>query len=381
MKASFLFASAAWLWAIPSLAVLGVSLWKISLWIGGRRLARFISPKIATPSAAAARRRRLMEFRVTLAVLASLAVTAARPLSGPRPGTADRSGVDLVILLDVSKSMLVEDVEPSRLGAVKKDLRGWLKNSAGDRVSIVPFAGQAFVMAPLTFDYQALDFVLESAGPDSISAGGSNLPAAIDTAAEVLRNGKDSARVILLVSDGENLQDDAVAAARKAHAEDKIAILTVGVGTVQGGKVPARDYSPHSKYAALPPERQGAKGFVRNEYGTWVTSRIDERTLRGIAGAAGGRYFPFAVGSDTFRTVQNQSLRPLAQKSRAEHIQVEDYVEWFQIPLGCAIFLMAAGSAINLLRRQTATREFGVKVVQPENYSPGPQKNTPNAPK
>jgi len=371
MKTNFLFASGLWLWAIPALVVLGVLLWAISLRIGRRRLARFVSPKIAAESTPA--RRRLVDFCVTLAVLMLLAVTLARPLTGPRPGTTERSGVDLVILLDVSKSMLVEDVEPGRLAAVRKELREWLKDSAGDRIGLVPFAGQAFVMAPLTFDYQALDFVLASAGPDSISAGGSNLPAAIDTAAELLRKGEDSARVILLVSDGENLQGDAVAAARKVHAEDNITVLAVGVGTIQGGKVPMRDYSENSKYAALPPDKRPTKGFVRNEYGTWVTSRIDERTLRGIAAAGGGRYERFAAGSDTFRTLQNQSLRPLAQKSRAEHIQVEDYVEWFRIPLGCAIVLMLAGSAMKLFRRQTAARASGVEVVQPENYSPVPR--------
>ncbi len=366
MKPHFLFADAAWLWAVPALAVFGGLLWIVSRWIARRRLARFISPAIAAPAAGAARRRRLAEFCVALAVLMLLAVTLARPLTGPKPGTAERSGVDLVILLDVSKSMLAEDIEPSRLGAVKKELRDWLKNSAGDRIGLVPFAGDAFVMAPLTFDYQALDFVLDAAGPKSISAGGSNFPAAIETAAELLAKDTESARVILLVSDGENLGGDAVAAARKAHSTDKITILTVGAGTAQGGKVPADDYA---KYESLPPDKRPAKGFVRNEYGAWVTSRIDERTLRSIASAAGGRHYTFVPDSGTFRTLQNQSLLPLARKNQARHLDVADYVEWFRIPLGCAILLMLAGSLSQLLRRKRKAGTVGVDIVQPENLS------------
>ena len=348
MKTHFLFADEMWLWAIPALLILGGLLWMVSLWVGRRRLARFISPKIAAKAASPARRRRLLEFCVTLAVLLLLAVALARPLTGPRSGTAERSGIDLVIALDISKSMLVEDVEPSRLGAVKKELREWLKTSAGDRIGVVPFAGDAFVIAPLTFDYQSVDFVLKEVGPHSISAGGTNIATAIETAAMLLKKDRNNARVILLISDGENLDGDAVAAARKAYDEDRITILTVGVGTLQGGKVPMSDYA---KYENLPPEKRPKLGFVKNEYGT------------------GGRYYLFAPGADTFRALQKQSLLPLAQRSRARHLDVSDYFEWFQIPLACAILLMAAGSAQWLFRRPSAPAIAGVPVVQPETYS------------
>lgn len=367
MKANFIFAADPWLWAIPALILLGALLWMISLWAGRRRLARFISPKTAAQVLAGALRRRLAEFCLTLVLLLLLVVALARPLTGPRPGTAERSGVDLVILLDISKSMLVEDVAPNRLGAVKKELLEWLKNSAGDRIGFVPFAGDAFVMAPLTFDYQALDFILREVGPHSISAGGTNLPVAIETAAGLLKKDKDSARVILLVSDGENLEGEAVAAARKAHAEDQITILTVGVGTLQGGKAPLEDYS---KYENLPPDKRPVKKFARNEYGTWVTSRIDERTLRAISAAGGGRHYLFSAGTNFSQTVQRQSLFPLAKKSEARRLNIADYSEWFRIPLGSAILLMVAASAMRLFRRQTVKGSVGVPVVQPENYSP-----------
>ena len=367
MNTHFLFADEAWLWAIPALLILGGLLWMVSLWVGRRRLARFISPKIAAKAAVPARRRRLLEFSVKLAVLLLLAVALARPLTGPRTGTAERSGIDLVIALDISKSMLVEDVAPSRLGAVKQELREWLKTSAGDRIGVVPFAGDAFVIAPLTFDYEAIDFVLKEVGPHSITAGGTNIASAIETAAMLLKKDRNNARVILLVSDGENLDGDAVAAARKAYEEDRITVLTVGVGTLQGGKVPMSDYA---KYENLPPEKRPKLGFVKNEYGTVVESRIDERSLRSISGAAGGRYYLFAPGADTFRTLQKQSLLPLAQRSRARHLDVSDYFEWFQIPLACAVLLMAAGSAQGLFRRKPSPAGAGVPVVQPENYSP-----------
>ena len=359
MNTNFIFADEPWLWAIPGLVILGALLWIISGWVAKRRLARFL---YSMPHALPARWRRLVPFCVTMIVLLLLVLVLARPLTGPRPGTAERSGVDLVILLDVSKSMLVEDVAPNRLGAVTKELREWLKNSAQDRVSLVPFAGDAFVMSPLTFDYQSLDFVLEEVSPHSITAGGTNVPVAIETATELLDKDNSNARVILLISDGENLEGDALAAASKAFA-DRITILTVGVGTAQGGPVPADDYLRH-------PEIPVAKRrFIKDEYGIEVRSRADERTLRGIADATGGRFYSFTPGAGTFRTLQEQSLLPLARKSRAQHINIADYTEWFQIPLGCAILLMAGSAAMPLLRRHQPKSVVGVPIVQPEDLS------------
>jgi len=360
MSPTFLFASEPWLWVVPGLIVFGAILWFISRWVAKRRLARFM---FSAPSALSSLSRRLVRFCLAMSVLILLALALARPLSGPKPGTVDRSGVNVAIVLDVSKSMLVEDVAPSRLGAIKNDLRDWLKNSAQDRISLVPFAGHAFVMSPLTFDYEALDFVLQEAGPRSISMGGTNVPEAIETAAELLEKDKDNARVIVLISDGENLEGDAIEAARKAHTDDNITIITVGVGTVQGGVVPADDY------AKLPPEKRLVKRYAKDEYGVEVRSRADGRTLREIAEATGGRYYAFTPGADTFRTLQQRSLAPLARKSRVQHLNVSDYVEWFQIPLGCAILFMFAGPALALIRKRTVMTDIGVPVIQPENYS------------
>jgi len=365
MSANFLFAARPWLWALPALLILAPLLWGLSRRLRRRRMHRFITPELAPRVAVSARRQRALGFGAMIAIFALLLLALARPLTGPRPGTAERSGVDLVILLDVSKSMLVEDLTPNRIGAIRGELRNWLRESAEDRISLVPFAGDAFIMSPLTFDYQALDFVLREVGPRSISAGGSNLPVAIETAAELLRKSSENTRVILLITDGENLEGNEVEAARKAHAEDKITILTVGVGTAEGGKVPADDYA---RFDHLPPEKRPPKHFVRNEYGTWVTSRINERTLRSLASAGGGRYYPFQPGAGTLRTLQTQSLLPLAQQQRAVRIDMADYREWFQIPLGAAILLLMLGSALPLLRRQAPAAAVGVPVVRPDSF-------------
>jgi len=367
MSATFLFADQSWLWALPALLVLAPLLWMFSHALRRRRMHRFITPELAARVAGAARRQRAIAFSVMIAVFALLLLALARPLSGPLPGTAERSGVDLVILLDVSKSMLVEDVAPSRLKAVKEALREWLRDYAQDRIALVPFAGDAFIMSPLTFDYQALDFVLREVGPRSLSAGGSNLPVAIDTAVRLLGKSSESARVILLVTDGENLEGDAVAAARKAHTEAHATVLTVGVGTSEGGQVPADDYSRHEH---LPPGKRPARHFVRNEYGTLVTSRIDERALRSIASAGGGRYYPFAPGTETFRTVQTQSLVPIAQEQKAVRIDMADYREWFQLPLGGAILLLLLAAVLTLLRQKAPPDGVGVPVVRPDSFKP-----------
>lgn len=356
-----IFANEWWLLALPLIGFGGWGLWVASRRIAEKRLRAFFSERFAKEAAKSIdRKAKLWRFLASLAVLIFLAAALSRPLTGPKIQTAERQGFDFVVALDVSKSMLTEDVAPNRLAAVKKDFAEFLKHEAGDRIGLVLFAGEAFVQAPLTFDYDALGLVLDQAGPKSISLGSTDVAKAIERAQAMLEKNPAESRTLVIVSDGEDIKAEAVEAARKAHAKDHLTIYTVGVGTTEGGRVPAQDYSKES-----PPDGR-QKRYMRDEYGMEAYSRKDERTLRAIAEAGGGRYYDFKPGAQTFQLWHDQNLLTLAKKD--QKLDISDYFEWFQLPLLCAILLLVAEPLLHSRRKRSAAR-VGVAVVQPETFS------------
>jgi Ca-activated chloride channel homolog len=371
MKMEWFWAVEPWLWSTPALPLLGFVLWRYWRKKVIRRLELFASSKwLQTTLPAVHWRGRAWHFAATIGTLILLALALARPLHGPLPDHAESKGVDFVIALDVSKSMWVEDVTPNRLQAIKNEMSEWLSTLSGDRMGLVLFAGEAFVQAPITFDYKALDHVLQQAGPQSLSVGGTNIPAAVEAATLLLAKGDPGARFLIIITDGENLEGDALDAVRTAKNRDGINVFTVGVGTLGGGRVPAVDYSRKDKDGATSP---GNKRYVSNEYGLGVTSRLDSRALRALAEAGGGRYYEFQPGMKTFDTLRNQSLLPLAHKNRG--INVREFQEWFQLPLGCAILLLMLQVLLPRFRKKAPTSATGVNVVSPETLSqaPGPR--------
>ncbi len=217
-------------------------------------------------------------LRVALMLLALLAVSLAlaRPRWGRSEIEIERTGVDVVVALDVSRSMLAADAGgTNRLAAATGAIRRWLAELGGDRVGLLVFAGDAFVATPLTRDHTAIERALASAGPDLVSDPGSNLGDAIKRARDVFDRASQGPRALLVVSDGEQLQGDAQAAARAAAAA-RISVHTAGVGSAVGARVPRRYGGPNA--------------FARNPLGREVVSRRDELQLQRIAEAGGGWY-------------------------------------------------------------------------------------------
>ena len=366
VASSLIFAAPAWFWAWLVIPLAGFGLWKLSVRIAKHRITKFYSaaflPQIMT---AVNWRRKLVRFVATGAVLGLLAIALARPLTGPRSESDGRLGADLVIALDVSKSMWVEDVKPNRLEAVKKELSEWIMSQKSDRIGLVLFAGKAFVQAPLTHDYTALDFVLKDAGPKSVSKKGSNIPEAIEIAVHMMKNNKIESKILLLISDGENLGGDAIAAARQAHQNDGLTIYTIGVGTAAGGRVPSYDrlkYGPDS-----PEARQQHGQWIRSQYGAEVVSRLDSQALRAIASVGGGQYFEFQPGEATFPNIRSKNISTLVERTRK--IKTRDYDEWFQIPLALAMLVILLEPLLSRPRRRETAQETGVPVVKPDSFS------------
>jgi Ca-activated chloride channel family protein len=186
--------------------------------------------------------------------------------------------LDIVVALDVSKSMLVTDVKPNRLQRAKREIGGIFDRLAGDRIGLVVFAGDAFVQCPLTLDASAARMLLDAVDARSAGRPGTAVAEAIKTATDMYEQEEKQFKVLILVTDGESHEGDALAEAEKA-AKQGIRIYTVGVGTPAGEPVPVFD------------EQGQETGFKKDETGQVVLSKLDEVMLQKVAVATGGRYF------------------------------------------------------------------------------------------
>lgn len=274
-----------------------------------------------------------------LALIAAAAATVGFAAAGPRWGVDTAAGptrsANVVVALDVSKSMLVEDVTPNRLEQQRLLVRRLIRELEGDRFGLVAFSGRAYVLSPLTSDRSALELYLDALDPEIVSQGGSSLASALEQAAR-LAIGRDPGRgerAVVLVSDGEALEErDEVIRAAEQAARMGVTVYTVGVGTPEGGRVPEID-----------PETGRRVGNVRGPEGEIVISRLDESLMRRIADETGGEYVRLGAAGSTSRLVSE--LRGLQRARRADangSRQAERYA-WF---VALAIALIAADTLL-----------------------------------
>ncbi|HNQ88233.1 MAG TPA: VWA domain-containing protein [Verrucomicrobiota bacterium] len=283
-------------------------------------------------------RRRLKRGLIALG-LALLILALARPLWGRKTIEIERTGVDLVIALDVSRSMLAADAgNTNRLKSATRAIQRLIDDLGGDRAALLAFAGEPHLAAPLTRDRTAFHRALDGAGPGMVSAQGSDLGLAITEARQCFDRSAQGPRTLLVVSDGEQLQGDAVGAAQAAW-RDGVRVHTAGVGSTAGARVP----TSAGETARL----------VRNVAGREVVSRRDEQRLQRIAAAGGGRYTRIEDADDRvlidwFRDV----AAPLARTT--ERRLVDEPREQFQWPLALATGLLGAGWVLSDRRRAIA---------------------------
>lgn len=226
-----------------------------------------------------------------LAGLFFLIIALANPQWGTKQTTIKRQGIDVMLLIDVSKSMLAEDATPvNRLESAKAFIRQleqqYLSNN---RLGLVVFAGTAYLQMPLSLDYNALRMFLSALQPDQMPTQGTAIAEAIDLAAENFDKDATQGKVILLFSDGEDHGEDAVAAAKNAR-DNNILIYTFGVGTPEG--------------ATIPEIRNGRKiGDKLDDKGQVVHTRLAEKALREVAETAGGTYYPLYAWNNNFAAI------------------------------------------------------------------------------
>ena len=326
-----------WLHPTYGLALLAVPLAAGLFWWAARQRkegrARFSGAALFERLAASADDPRRRAWKAALVVGAVLLLAAA--LAGPRYGTkvreVERTGVDLVIALDVSNSMLAEDVAPSRLERAKNEISSLLSNLTGDRVGLVLFAGDAFVQCPLTSDYSAVRLFLDVAEPSLLPTPGTDFGAALSAAEQAFDEATpqgeapDAARTkaLLVVSDGENHEGEAQAVAEEAQ-DAGIVVYAAGVGERSG--------------APIPVYRSGQRvGYKRYE-GQIVQTRLEEQALTALA--QNGAYFRVARASSALSGLP-AALRRLEQTT-FDAEQFEEYAEQFQWPLAFGLLLLFA---------------------------------------
>jgi Ca-activated chloride channel homolog len=299
-------------------------------------LAKFVAPHLRrqlTHSISPARRR--IQRGLYLGALLGLFVALAGPLVGFRWEQVSRRGNEIVFAIDTSRSMSTPDVKPNRLLRAKLAIDDMARQLDGDAVGIVAFAGAAFLVCPITLDYGAFHESLGAIDTQTIPRGGTNISSAIAAAAAALRRRPGSDKIMILVTDGEELEGSALEAASAAYQQDGLKIFTVGVGTAAGELIP------------IPADQGG--GFVKDEFGVPVKSQLDEAALKAIAAAAGGRYEPLGAQGEGLEVIARTILGTTSKHDLAFR-QQRVYIPRFQWPLGASLGLLLSSLVIGTRR-------------------------------
>ena len=252
-----------------------------------------------------------VKFSILMVALTLLIIAAARPQFGQSERTEKRQGIEAIVALDISNSMLAEDVAPNRLDRAKQMLSKLMDNMVNDKVGLVVFAGDAFVQLPITCDYVSAKMFLNSIKPELIKTQGTAIGAALSTSIRCFGEQSDASRAIILITDGENHEDDAVAVAKRAK-EEGIQVLVVGIGKPEGSPIPVA----------------GTNNFMKDRQGNVVVSRLNEEMCREIAQAGGGIYVRCDNSNTATKAIQKE-LDKLATQE-IETTTYTDYNEQFQ---------------------------------------------------
>ena len=309
------FGAPQYLWALAALPVLVGFVW----WMSARRrssVLRIGDPALIERLSASVNRGARLRRAVLWFIGAGLVVTAlARPQWGSDVEVVEHRGVQVMVALDISRSMLAQDVKPSRLDRAKLEISDLMSRLTGDEIGIVLFSGASFIQFPITFDYATARTYLSHAHPNAITRQGTVIAEAIETAMTGFSDQRTGQKVIVVMTDGENHEGDPVAEARRAASEGAV-VYTIGFGSVQGEPLPEYDES-----GALAGFREDAQGDV-------VISRLDEDTLVRVAQAGGGRYFraadPDAISdlAAEIQSFEDETLESEFSRTKIERFQI-----------------------------------------------------------
>ncbi|MCB0650590.1 MAG: VWA domain-containing protein [Saprospiraceae bacterium] len=267
-----------------------------------------------------------LKFLLLSLCIASLVVAWANPQWGTKKEKVNRKGIDLFIALDISESMLAQDVTPSRLLRARKFAQDLIDNVKGDNVGAVFFACNAYMQVPLTADYAFAEMFISTADPGMAPSQGTAIGEAIDVSARSFKEDNKNHKALIIISDGEDHDGNAIESAKAAH-DDGLLIYTVGVGSSDG--------------AFIPIQVQGRSDFKRDESGNPVRSQLNEEMLKNVADAGGGVYFNLAAGSEKVAESLQEHIDAIEKQEFEQRVfnEYESYFQWF---VGLAIVFLLA---------------------------------------
>jgi Ca-activated chloride channel family protein len=266
-----------------------------------RRLATLVGPRLprltnATSPGAQMRRPVILGAALFLGALAAMG-----PLWGEGVRRIEERGVDVVVCLDVSQSMLARDRAPNRLAAAQREIRALARHSRGDRFGLVVFAGDARLAVPLTRDVESFSLLAARAGPLDVQRGGTDLGAALDTAAAALSGGgRGESEVVVLVTDGEDHEGRGLRTARTLRQRG-VAVHCLATGSEAGAKIPV--------------DGPGGESFLRDAEGREVVTTMDPQSLRRIADATGGRFIRDSERDGALVALYDETIAPMARRA------------------------------------------------------------------
>jgi Ca-activated chloride channel family protein len=258
--------------------------------------------------------------------IAFLIISLTNPKMGTKLKTIKREGVDVVFALDVSKSMLAEDIAPNRLEKAKQIISKTIDRLGSDRVGIIIYAGNSYPLLPITTDHAAANMFLQNANPDMVSSQGTAINEALELAKTYYNNNEQTNRFLIVISDGEDHQEETKQVAQNL-ANEGVKIYTVGVGTERGGPIPMR--------------LNGAMiGYKKNNRGETVITKRVPKVLQGIADASDGKYIDGNITENPVSEIAE--IIANAEKSEFETKQFSDYKDQFQWFLAFGLFFLIA---------------------------------------
>ena len=320
----FRFEHSYYLWALALLPILlgfFMLAWRLRMQalerFGGTEVVRRLAPNLS-------RYKHLVKFGLLLLACLFLIIGLANPQWGSKRQPVQRKGIDLFIALDISQSMMAEDVSPSRLERAKRFSQQLVDKLASNNIGVILFACNAFPVAPLTSDYYFAKLALSTAAPDQAGEQGTSISSAIDLAERSFDPENETHKAIIILTDGED-HDGRGAEQAQAAYDNGTLVYTVGVGTTAGSFVPVAV--------------RGRAEYLRDETGNPVRSRLDPATLEEVARAGGGAYFSLEKNADGLADALQERIDAI-EKREYEQRFFTDYESYFQIFVGIAFLLL-----------------------------------------
>jgi len=333
----FRFANPDNFWFLAAIPVVTL-LWLISRYRASKALRTFGESRLVDeliPDKSSARP--YIKFILIMTAFILLVIAAARPQYGSKLEEVKKKGVEVIIALDVSNSMLAEDIKPNRLERSKQAIERLVDQLDNDKIGLIVFAGDAYTQIPITVDYKSAKMFLSSVNTEIVPKQGTSLGAAINLAIRSFSPSNTESRALVIITDGENHEDDPLAAAEEAKKAGVI-IYTIGIGSPEGSPIPIK--------------RGGGTDFLKDRDGNTVITRLDEKVLQEIALRTGGKYVRASTSAMGLNEIYSDIGR--MKKIEMEGKVFAEYNDQFQYFAGLAVLLLL----IELLIMERKNRRF-----------------------